>query len=153
MEQNQKLHRVFGCLILLLYLPLFALDGKFINIHDGDTVTILTVQKERIKIRLYGIDAPELKQPFGKAAKRHLSKLTQGKNISIDLKGNDRYKRKLGILLAGNKDINAQMVADGYAWAYVKFSKIYKHLEQSARSQNLGIWRSKYQTPPWEFRR
>ena len=60
--------------ILLLFMSiLFADPLKIIKIYDGDTITALTSKKEKIKIRLYGIDAPELKQPFGKASKRHLT--------------------------------------------------------------------------------
>ena len=55
-------------------LPLSAtprpdIKGRVVSIHDGDTLTLLTPEKKQIKIRLEGIDAPELKQAFGTKAK------------------------------------------------------------------------------------
>ncbi|MEH1010951.1 thermonuclease family protein [Campylobacter concisus] len=97
-------------------------------------MTALTSQKEKIKIRLYGIDAPELKQPFGKASKRHLIDLISNKSLNINEKGKDKYGRTLAVLYNGDQDINAQMVIDGYAWAYDKFSKDYVAFQQNAQS-------------------
>lgn len=51
--------------ILVIASPLFALSGKAVSIHDGDTITALQ-GKQQIKIRLFGIDALELKQLYGK---------------------------------------------------------------------------------------
>ena len=55
--------------LFLIPIFLFALEGKVISVTDGDTIRILTPEREQIKIRLYGIDAPEKKQPYGTAAK------------------------------------------------------------------------------------
>ena len=49
--------------IFLIPLFLFALEGKVVSVTDGDTVKILTSERQQIKVRLYGIDAPEKKQP------------------------------------------------------------------------------------------
>ena len=65
-------------LILLLPLSLFAFPVKVVKISDGDTITVLS-GKEQTKVRLYGIDAPELKQPYGKKSKQFLANLMAGK--------------------------------------------------------------------------
>ncbi len=70
---------------ILLPLYLFALSGKVISIHDGDTITILQ-GKQQIKVRLFGIDAPELKQPYGKKSKQFLANL---KDMFFDLPFDD----------------------------------------------------------------
>lgn len=101
----------------LLPLSLFAFSAKVVKISDGDTITILQ-NKEQTKVRLYGIDAPEK------------SKTT------------DRYKRTLGIIYYKGQDINAQMVLNGYAWAYVKYSRIYVDQEKTARENKRGLWQS-----------
>ena len=137
--------------ILLLPLFLFALSGQVVKISDGDTITILTQERQQVKVRLYGIDAPEKKQPYGQKSKQFLSNLIAGRSVEIQEKGKDRYKRVLGIVYLDGQDINEQMVLNGYAWAYVKYSKIYAKQELKARSQNLGLWRDK-PIPPWVFR-
>lgn len=140
-------------LILFLPLFLFALSGKVVSIHDGDTITILTEKKQQIKVRLFGIDAPELKQSYGKKSKQFLANLIAGEVVEVEKSGKDRYKRAIGTIYLNDKDINAQMVANGYAWAYRKFSKKYTAQESQAKSQKLGLWRDKEPIPPWEWRR
>ena len=140
-------------MFLLFISILFADPIKIIKIYDGDTITALTSQKEKIKIRLYGIDAPELKQPFGKASKRHLIDLISNKSLNINEKGKDKYGRTLAVLYNGDQDINAQMVIDGYAWAYDKFSKDYVAFQQNAQSLKKELWIDKDVVRPSDFRK
>ena len=139
-------------IILILYLPLFALSGKVVSIHDGDTITLLQ-DKQQIKVRLFGIDAPELKQPYGKKSKQFLANLIAGQIVEVEENGKDRYKRTIGTIYLNGIDINAQMVANGYAWAYRKFSKKYTPQESQAKKQRLGLWRDKEPILPWEWRK
>ena len=139
-------------LLIMLYASLFALSGKVVSIHDGDTITILQ-NKTQIKVRLFGIDAPELKQPYGKKSKQFLANLIAGEVVEVEENGKDRYKRTIGTIYLNGADINAQMVANGYAWAYRKFSKKYTPQESKAKSQKLGLWQDKEPVPPWEWRR
>lgn len=143
----------FVYMFLLFISILFADPIKIIKIYDGDTITALTSQKEKIKIRLYGIDAPELKQPFGKASKRHLIDLISNKSLNINEKGKDKYGRTLAVLYNGDQDINAQMVIDGYAWAYDKFSKDYVAFQQNAQLLKKGLWIDKDVVRPSDFRK
>lgn len=138
-------------LILLLPLSLFAFSAKVIKISDGDTITVLS-GKEQTKIRLYGIDAPEKKQDYGQRSRQFLANLIAGEVVEIDENGKDRYKRTLGIIHYKGQDINAQMVLNGYAWAYVKYSRIYVDYESTARKNKRGLWQSSDPTPPWEWR-
>ena len=139
-------------LLAMLYASLFAFNGKVVSIHDGDTITILQ-GKQQIKVRLFGIDAPELKQPYGKKSKQFLANLIAREVVEVEPKGKDRYKRTLGIIRYKDQDINAQMVLNGYAWVYVKYSKIYVDQETTAREKKLGLWQSSNPTPPWEWRK
>lgn len=109
--------------------------------------------KEQTKVRLYGIDAPELKQPYGKKSKQFLASLIAGQVVEVESKGKDRYKRTLGIIHHKGQDINAQMVLNGYAWAYAKYSIIYVDHERLARENKRGLWQSSDPTPPWEWRK
>lgn len=137
---------------ILLPLYLFALSGKVISTHDGDTITVLS-GKEQTKVRLYGIDAPEKKQDYGQKSKQFLASLIAGQVVEVEPKGKDRYKRTLGIIHHKGQDINAQMVLNGYAWAYVKYSRIYVDQEKTARENKRGLWQSSNPTPPWEWRK
>lgn len=140
-------------LIICIVCPsVFAISGKVVSIHDGDTITILQ-DKQQIKVRLFGIDAPELKQPYGKKSKQFLANLIAGEVVEVDENGKDRYKRTIGTIYLNGTDINAQMVANGYAWAYRKFSKKYAPQESQAKKQRLGLWQGKESIPPWEWRK
>lgn len=140
-------------ILLLIPIMLFALEGKVINISDGDTITILTKDKEQIKIRLFGIDAPEKKQAFGNKSKQYLSNLVAGRIVNIKSKGKDKYKRTIGIVYLNGQDINAKMISAGYAWAFVKYSDKYINEELIAKNKKLGLWQDKEPIPPWEFRK
>lgn len=132
---------------------LFGFSAKVVKVSDGDTITVLTQNKDSIKVRLYGIDAPEAKQDFGKVSKEYLSSLIAGKIVEIKSSGQDRYGRILGAIYAGNTDINAKMVEDGYAWAFVKYSKIYTAQQSKAMKNKAGLWRQKDPQAPWDFRK
>ena len=136
----------------LLPLSLFAFSAKVVKISDGDTIMILQ-DKQQIKVRLFGIDAPELKQPYGKKSKQFLANLIAGEVVEVEENGKDRYKRTLGIIHFKGQDINAQMVLNGYAWAYVKYSRIYVDQEKTAREKKRGLWQSSDPTPPWKWRK
>ena len=82
-----------------------------------------------------------------------MANLIAGKVVEVAENGKDRYKRAIGTIYLNGKDINAQMVESGYAWAYRKFSKKYTAQESKAKSQKLGLWRDKEPIPPWEWRR
>ena len=109
--------------------------------HDGDTVTCLDEQGRPQKIRLQGIDAPETKQAFGTKARNRLADLTLGKAVTVRVHGRDRYGRTLGTVEAAGQDVNRQMVADGFAWHYVEYSKDagLARAERDARAAHRGL--------------
>lgn len=134
-----------------------TLHGRVVAVADGDTITILTVQKEQIKIRLTEIDAPEKDQPYGQKSKQALSDLVFKKDVSISSNGKDRYGRTLGRVFINDKDVNMHMAANGYAWAYTKYltDPSIKEAENKARDSSLGLWglQADQVMPPWEWRR
>ena len=64
----------------------------------------------------------------------------------------DRYKRLIAICYVGNQDINAEMVRQGWALAYSRYSKDYVDDENAARIARKGLWQGEF-VPPWEWRR
>jgi hypothetical protein len=71
------------------------LTGKVIHVADGDTITILTEDKQRHRIRIGGIDAPEKAQPFGNRSKQNMERMAKGKEALADCPKTDRYGRKV----------------------------------------------------------
>ena len=144
-------------ILLLISNNLLSLElkGKIIHISDGDTVHLLTDNKEKIKIRLNDIDAPESKQAFSNKSKENLKNYIYQKNVVVEYKNKDKYKRVLGTIYYQNRDINLQQVKDGYAWVYKKYSKNpnYFKAEKDARNKRLGLWYDKKPIEPWEFRK
>ncbi|WP_092194024.1 thermonuclease family protein [Desulfomicrobium norvegicum] len=67
----------------------WAWTGKVVVIADGDTITVLRDGREQVKIRLYGIDAPESGQAFGKASKRNLSAMVHGRSVQVEVMDTD----------------------------------------------------------------
>lgn len=147
-------------ILLFLLLPIAAfaelISGSVVAVSDGDTITLLTSEKVQIKIRLYGIDAPESKQAFGQKSKQALSALIFGKTVSADVKDKDRYGRSIAVIEVGATNVNEEQVKEGMAWWYRTYAKKdarLAQLEGEARAAKLGLWSESDPVPPWEFRR
>lgn len=134
--------------------PAPTLTGKVVSIADGDTLTLL-VDKTQIRVRLEGIDTPERAQPFGRKAGQALAKKVFGKVIQVDDLGKDRYGRTLGIVRLGKRNINLELVQEGWAWWYRKYAPKNKELaaaEATARKAKRGLWADAKPIPPWDWR-
>lgn len=137
------------------------LTGKVSKVIDGDTIELLAkTSKEnpynhiiKLKIRLYGIDAPELKQAYGKEAKEYLSALVLKQEVSLIIENKDKYERIVGTIFLKGKDINKEMVKNGYAHAYESFSKKYLAEQADTKMFKLGLWQDEKAVKPSEFRR
>ncbi|ENO7717426.1 thermonuclease family protein [Campylobacter upsaliensis] len=137
------------------------LTGKVSRVIDGDTIELLAkTSKEnpynhiaKLKIRLYGIDAPELKQAYGKEAKEYLSALVLKQEVGLIIENKDKYDRFVGTIFLKGQDINKEMVKNGYAHAYESFSKKYLAEQADAKMFKLGLWQDEKAVKPSEFRR
>jgi endonuclease YncB( thermonuclease family) len=125
------------------------------EIVDGDTIKV-----GGLAVRLYGIDAPEGRQTCqregntyacGTEATRTLVKLIGGRTVECDVVGKDNYGRILGVCRAGETDLNATMVSQGWALAFVKYSDRYTQLQQTAEIAKVGLWAGSF-IPPWDWR-
>ncbi len=147
-------------LYLLLLLASFLASaetiyqGTVVRIVDGDTLVLL-VDQQQLKIRLADIDTPERKQPFGTKAKQALSDLAFGKQARVVEVTVDRYGRIVGRVYVDGIDVNRELVAQGYAWVYRKYSNDAEllRLEAEAKQMGLGLWADPDPMPPWEWRR
>lgn len=130
------------------------LSGSVVSVHDGDTVTILQ-GKTQYKIRLDGIDCPELGQAFGNNARQFTSDMVFGKKVSVYYSSKDRYGRYLGTVLdQEGKNLNRELLKAGMAWHYKHYNDdvLLAGLEIKARRDKIGLWADPAAIPPWEFR-
>ena len=132
-----------------------VIHGKVVGITDGDTITVLDTYQTQYKIRLAEIDTPEKKQAFGSKCKQILSDKIFGKQVEVGWNTEDRYKRIIGFVSLGDRNINREMVAEGYAWHYKQYSKSKEldAVEEEARRNKLGLWADKNPIAPWEYRK
>ncbi|QFH72826.1 hypothetical protein FR762_23975 (plasmid) [Enterobacter sp. E76] len=135
------------CSIVMLVLTFSAsadISGRVVRVLDGDTVEILQASRERTRIRLAGIDAPEKNQPFGQRSRQFLTRLVAQRHVRISGDERDRYGRILGTVWLDGEDINAVMVRNGLAWAYRYRGKAtepqYAEPEAGARAVKSGLW-------------
>jgi endonuclease YncB( thermonuclease family) len=114
----------FSALLLFASCQLQAatLQGKVVNVADGDTVTVLDEQKTQHKIRLQGIDAPERAQAFGNQSKQSLREMVHGKKVAVDYQKKDKYGRVVGKLMLDNTDVCLEQVKRGMAWHYKQYA-------------------------------
>jgi len=129
--------------------------GKVVGVHDGDTFSVLHDGKGE-KVRVNGIDCPELGQPFGARAKQYASQLIFGQYVAVTAAGLDRYGRTLGdVVLADGRSLSKEMVRAGLAWQYREHSKDKElaALEADARSSKRGLWADARPVAPWAWRK
>ena len=86
--------------------PAVTLTGRVVGVHDGDTITVLDADRVQHKIRLQGIDAPELGQAFGSRSKQNLSSLVYNHQVTVEWDKYDQYRRVLGVVFVGSVDAN-----------------------------------------------
>lgn len=128
--------------------------GKVVSIADGDTITVL-LDKQQHRIRLSGIDAPESGQAFGTKAKKNLGDKVFGQEVKIEWKERDRYKRIIGEVYLGDRRICLEMISEGYAWHFTRYSKDVDlaKAEKEAKDAKKGLWTDPNPIPPWEYRK
>lgn len=144
--------------------------GRVVGVSDGDTITVLR-DKEQVKIRLSGIDAPERKQPFGNAAKQRTADMVFGKEVRVDARKQDKYGRTIGRVWVASAecktsdcpktlDAGMALLTMGLAWHYKQYAKEqpdeereqYSFAEFEARARKVGLWSEAKPVPPWEWR-
>ena len=126
---NNRLTLKVYLILVILWLTLLislkasadAITGRVVKVADGDTITILTQQKNQVKIRLNGIDTPERKQPYSNKAQQFTSSLVAGKDVSVEIYDTDRYGRMVGVVYADSTNVNQEIVRAGFAWLYRKY--------------------------------
>ena len=140
--------------LALLALPVPASAMELVGrarVIDGDTLEIAGQ-----KVRLFGIDAPELDQrcdrdgrvwACGLAARDALADVAGRQRLTCAVQDIDRYGRNVATCFAGDQDVAALMVRQGMAIAYRRYSGRYVNAEAAARREGIGLWTSTYIQP------
>lgn len=126
-----------------------------VGIVDGDTVDVLHDGRAE-RIRLYGIDAPERRQAFGRRAQDYLGDLVFKQIVRVVVRTKDRYGRRVAELYLGAKSVNQEMVRAGMAWWFRRYAprdNVLRDLEEQAREAAAGLWSDPNATAPWNFRK
>lgn len=152
------------CLWGLLFVASFTsaelVTGTVTSVHDGDTIT-LKAEADTKKIRLTGIDAPELKQPFGPESRDALRQSVLNQTVTVNTMKHDRYGRAVDTVLLSGEDINLKQVSVGIAWVYTVYIKelsqedqvLYPAAEKAANDDRLRLWRDEQPVVPWKYRK
>lgn len=155
--------RRLACAWLLLVLAASAaagprlLRGTVSHVSDGDSIWVRPADGGAPRaVRLRGIDAPELCQPHGAAARRALIQRALHQRVSLRTHGYDSYQRLLAdAAVPGTPDLAAWMVAQGHAWSSARPGHAGRHAatQARARSERRGLWAQEGAIEPRLFRR
>jgi len=177
MLSQQFLAKTILLLLLTTWLAMFinihaahavirTVTGTVTKVSDGDSIQITTAEQTKLKIRLYGIDAPETPkvnhrtgqvnkpgQPHGEESWKALKNKVMGKQVKLDILDIDKYRRMVGMVWLHDRNINLEMIREGHAEAFVEYLKPpyreqFLKVEQKAKSDKKGIWAlSDYERP------
>lgn len=130
-------------------------EAQVIDVIDGDTVKVSLLGKT-VNVRLNGIDAPEIDQPFGQESKAYLRQILQGTPIYLNVYGKDKNKRWIADIVTPNGlNLNQLSVSNGYSWWYAEYTPndiTLKALHEQARNSRKGLWGSPTPVAPWVYR-
>lgn len=134
--------------------------AKVIRVLDGDTFEVIQ-NLQKVRWRISGIDAPELKQPFGQQSTDSLTKILINRTITVQLLGKDLFQRDIINVthIQGKRcDLDSLIIANGWAWSqkgwYANVYYLHRDPIQSiAVTQKRGIWQCDTPVIPKMWRR
>lgn len=174
MKFSIKIWRVAGfkgvsrCFLLALALAIIPMGaagasdvyrGHVERVIDGDTISLLTNDYERLRVRLYGVDAPEKNQEWGPQSTGALSAKIAGREVEVIVEDVDRYSRQVGIIFLDGENVNLWLVSKGHAWIYERYCvladvcRAMSEAQNKAQALGVGLWSMPAPKPPWEHRR
>jgi endonuclease YncB( thermonuclease family) len=128
--------------------------GTVLTVMAGDTLKILHGKLARV-VRLSGVDAPRMGQPWGEDARRFVQGLAQGRTVTVEPRGRKAGRQLLGnVILPDGRDLGMELLKEGLAWHDKRRSAdaFLGELETNARKDRLGLWADAHPVPPWRWR-
>jgi micrococcal nuclease len=134
------------------------------RVVDGDTLIATSANATKLRIRLIGIDAPEIAhhrnpgQPFGFESRRYLERLILNRPVRLEMFSSDRYRRILAVAWTGDTNVNIQMVRVGFAEVYrgsrcQAYCRELVQAEAEAQRERKGIWSQDQHESPSAYRK
>ena len=145
------------CVVVAAHLASAAgpqIAGRVVEVHDGDTLTVQTSGGGLVRVRLEGIDCPELGAPFSRVARARTVELTLYRDVEVRGSVVDDHDRLVARVLVEGQDESKTLVSEGLAWHYVRYSSdpVLAAAERHARETPLGLWRDPHPMAPWDWR-
>lgn len=148
-----------GCLLVFGTAPVFgqSFTGLVEGVKDGNTVTVVH-DGQRSTVRLHGLYAPELSQPYGEEAATYLRDRLQEQEVLVRVRDRDRFGRLVARVFRDGTEVNKKLLRAGLAWYYWWYDE---HGPEAAQDQRLefqaqraerGLWAQDRPIPPWEWR-
>lgn len=153
--------------VFLLILPVllyaasamaYSWTAEVVRVSDGDSILVKRDQR-MVKVRLYGIDSPELGQAYGRTSRTVARQWLAGRQVKVKPMYQDNYGRTVAQVWVGDTLVNAELVKNGAAWVYPRFCRErdicepMARMQQNARQARLGLWQNEKPEPPWQWKR
>lgn len=153
--------RVAVLVLSILSAPdVFAWSGQVVDVHDGDSLRVQRDDGEVLKVRIYGVDCPELGQPYGDDARELTAQLVLGQRVEVVPTGQrPSYGREVAgiVLLERLTVLQDALVTAGLAWVDGRYCKAdicaeWRVHQKDARADERGLWSDPAPVPPWTWR-
>ncbi len=143
------------CALLGTAVAAHALQGVVTRVSDGDTLWVRPAQGKPVKVRLQGLDAPERCQAWGPQAREALAGRVVHREVQVQTRARDAYRRTIGVVRLGGEDIGTWLVREGHAWSqrYRRSLGPYAEQEADARRHRRGLHADAGALEPHLFRK
>jgi len=133
-----------------------AFSADVVKVIDGDTLEV-RYQGRKLRVRLFGIDAPEWQQEFSHQAKEFTRQRVEGQRVELRSKDWDKYGRLVAVVHVGGDSLNEELLREGLAWVHIYYCKEpicreWRQLEKEARMARRGLWKNDNPVPPWKWK-
>lgn len=137
-----------------------AWSGQVVGVHDGDSLRVRRDDGEVLKVRIYGVDCPELGQLYGNDARELTAQMVLGQRVEVVPTGQrPSYGREVAVvvLLERRSALQVALVTAGLAWVDGRFCKAdvcteWRIHQKDARAEERGLWADPAPVPPWTWR-
>jgi len=136
-------------------------SGRVVSVTDGDTAVVETSNGRSLRVRFYGVDAPEHEnrdwpaQPYSAAAHRFMRGLIADHQVAVRLTGDRTHGREVGEVFVDGRSASRELLRAGLGWWNRKYAgqdSDLARLHESARAARAGLWRDARPVPPWVHR-